>query len=833
MEAIDSGRLIPVSIEDEMKSSFLEYSMSVIVSRALPDVRDGLKPVHRRILYAMSKMGAVHNKPYSKSARTVGEVIGKYHPHGDVAVYDSLVRMAQNFSLRYPFIDGQGNFGSVDGDSPAAMRYTEARLSRIASEMLEDLDKETVDFVPNYDEKETEPTVLPGKIPNLLVNGSSGIAVGMATNIPPHNFTETINGVIHLIENPDCSIDDLMTHIPGPDFPTAGQIHGQAGIRSAYHTGRGLVTMRATAIIEPMGKGDRERIVISEIPYQVNKSRLVEKIAELTRDKRIVGISDIRDESDRRGMQVVVELKKDAIGQVVLNQLYKHTQMQDTFGVILLALVNGQPRLLTLKEMLSYFVDHRIEIVTRRTLYDLRKAGEREHVLLGYVTALDNLDAVIKLIRNATSPDTAKTELMVSFPLTEIQAKAILELRLQRLTGMERQKIENELAEIKKTIKELEYIRDHEEKKLSIIKEELILLKDKYGDARRTELLALESEVDIEDLIADEEMVVTVSTQGYIKRNPITVFRSQRRGGRGVRGLSMKEEDVVSKIFIASTHSHLLFFTTQGRVFRKKVYEIPEAGRTAKGKAMVNLIQLKPDEKVATVFPLKEFAEESYLVIATRKGYIKKSKLSLYSRIHVGGIIAIDLTKDDAVISAKVTDGKKRVLLSSKNGMSILFSESDLRPMGRVARGVRGVRLDKGDCVVAMAVFSKAPMEDEIIFTIKENGMGKLTAIEKYPEQKRGGKGVIDIKTDDGKVVSVRKVTPLDDLMIITTDGVVIRIKSSDISVIGRNTKGVRIISVGDSAKVASVGRFAEPKEPVDDETGMATEPDIAPGADD
>ena len=818
METKETNRLIPISIEDEMKSSFLEYSMSVIVSRALPDVRDGLKPVHRRILYAMSRLGNLHNKPYNKSARTVGDVMGKYHPHGDAAIYDALVRMAQDFSLRYPLIDGQGNFGNVDGDSAAAMRYTEARLSKLASEMLEDLDKETVNFAPNYDEKDIEPTVMPSKLPNLLINGSSGIAVGMATNIPPHNLGEIVKGLFLLIDNPECSIDDLMEVIPGPDFPTAGEIHGQAGIRAAYRTGRGLVIMRATAEIEPMGKGDREQIIVSEIPYQVNKSNLIRKIADLARDKKINGISDLRDESDRSGMRVVVELKRDAVGQVCLNQLFKHTQMQDTFGVILLALVDGQPKQLNLKEALQHFIDHRVTIISRRTLFDLKKAKEREHILEGYVKALDSLDDVITLIKESDNPDAAKTGLIARFGFSDLQAKAILEMRLQRLTGMEREKITAELVEIKKTILGLEYIRDNEDKKLSIIKEELSYLAETFGDERRTRLVPIESEVDIEDMIADEEMVVTISTQGYIKRNPTTLFRAQKRGGRGVQGHKMKAEDVASKLFIASTHSHLLFFTTKGRVLRKKVYEIPEAGRVAKGKAVVNLIQLRADEKVATVFPLRAFSEESFLVIATKKGYIKKTKLSAYSRIHTGGIIAVDIEEGDDVISAKVTNGKKRILLSTKNGYSILFHERDLRAMGRDTRGVRGIRLDEGDEVVAMAALEEKPDESEIIFTIKENGYGKLSPIDKYPEQRRGGKGVIDIKTEDGRVVSVKKVTSLDDLMIITSEGVLIRIKSSDISLIGRNTKGVRVIKVGESGKVASAGRFEDPVAPVDQE---------------
>ncbi len=810
MEPLDVKRLTPITIEDEMKSSFLEYSMSVIVSRALPDVRDGLKPVHRRILYAMHALGNQPTKAYKKSARTVGEVIAKYHPHGDTAVYDALARMAQDFSLRYPLVDGQGNFGSVDGDSPAAMRYTEARLQKIAAEILVDLDKDTVDFIPNYDESEREPVTLPGKVPNLMINGSGGIAVGMATNIPPHNLSEVTDGLIHLIDNPDCSINELMEFIPGPDFPTAGQIHGKAGIRSAYHTGRGLIIMRATSTIEPMDKGDRERIVITEIPYQVNKAKLIEKIAELVRDKRIVGISDIRDESDRRGMRVVVELKRDAIGQIVLNLLFKHTQLQDTFGVIMIALVEGRPKLLNLKEVLHYFIEHRREIITRRTLFELAKAKKREHLLLGYEKALDHLDEVISLIRTSDSPDSAKQRLIEKFEFTVTQAVAILELRLQRLTGMERNKILAELEEIRAIIKRLEEIRDTEEEKLKIIKADLLELKEKFGDDRRTELVPVESEVDIEDLIPDDDMVVTISTEGYIKRNPLAEYRAQKRGGRGVRGISMKNEDVALKLFIASNHTHLLFFTNKGRVFRKKVYEIPESSRTSQGKAIVNLIQLQPDEKVATVFPLKEFDEESFLIIATAKGFIKKTRLMAYARIHSGGIFAIDLAEGDSVISVKVTDGKKRILLSTQNGMAICFEEEGIRPLGRVSRGVHGVRLDGDDAVVAMAALTGDPEENEVILSVKENGYGKRTEIDKYPLQGRGGKGVIDIKTEGGKVVSVKKVAQGNEIMIITNDGVVIRMNVDDVPIIGRNTKGVKVINLNPGNIVVSVGRFAE-----------------------
>ncbi len=806
--------VVPVTIEDEMKSSFLEYSMSVIVSRALPDVRDGLKPVHRRILYAMNAMGAHHNKAYKKSARTVGDVIGKYHPHGDTAVYDALVRMAQDFSLRYPLVDGQGNFGSTE-DAPAAMRYTEARLSRICAEMLADLEKETVDFIPNYDDNETEPTVLPSKIPNLMVNGSGGIAVGMATNIPPHNIGEITEALIYLIENPDCSVFDLMEYVKGPDFPTAGEIHGSAGIRAAYATGRGQVVTRAATEVEPIGKGDRERIVVTELPYQVNKARMIEKIAELTKDKRVTGIADIRDESDRDGIRVVIELKRDAVAQVVLNHLYKHTQMQDTFGVQMIALVDGRPKQLTLKEMLYHFIEHRREIITRRTMFDLAKAEEREHILAGFIKALDSIDEVIKLIRGAASPEDAKTGLMKNFDFSERQAKAILELRLQRLTAMEQQKIIDEREEVLKTIEQLIYIRDHEEEKYRIIKEELTELKEKFSDGRRTQLIPVESEVDIEDLIAEEDMVVTISMSGYIKRNPINLYKAQKRGGKGVKGMQMKVEDVVNKLFIASTHANLLFFTDTGRVFRKKVYEIPEVSRVAKGKAVVNLVQLQPEEKVATVFPVGKFEEDRYLVIATRKGYIKKTKLDAFARVHAGGIIATALEEGDGVVSVKVTDGDQHILIATRHGMAARFHEKDIRAMGRTARGVRAIRLANDDSIIGMSALTAGEDNGDTMFTIKEDGYGKRSTLDKYPLHRRGGKGVIDIKCDkdSGGVVAIKRIRESEQLMIISESGVVIRINASDVSAIGRNTMGVRVINLGEGDKVVSVGRLEESDE--------------------
>ncbi|MDH5511338.1 MAG: DNA gyrase subunit A [Nitrospinota bacterium] len=815
MEEIHPG-IVPIDIEDEMKSSFLDYAMSVIVSRALPDARDGLKPVHRRILYAMSELGNVHNKPHKKSAQAVGEVMGKYHPHGDAAIYDTMVRMAQDFSMRYQLVDGQGNFGSVDGDPPAAMRYTEARLSRMSGELLADMDKETVRFIPNYDESLREPTVLPAKLPNLLVNGSGGIAVGMATNIPPHNLREVVNGVIYYIDNPDCAVMELMEHIKGPDFPTGAEIHGEAGIRSAYATGRGHVVMRANAVIEPMGKGDRERILITEIPYQVNKGRLIKSIDILAKEKKILGLGEIRDESSRKGMRIVIELKKDAPARVILNQLYKHTQMQDTFGVIMIALVEGRPRQLNLKEMIRHFVEHRRSVVTARTMFDLRKTREKEHVLAGYIIALDRLDEVIAFIRAAENPETAKIGLMEKFGLSEIQAKAILELRLQRLTAMERQKIAAEREELLNAIGKLEFIRDNEDEKFRIIKEEITGLAEQYGDDRRTVITPIESEVDIEDLIPEEDVAVTVSMSGYIKRNPVDEYRAQRRGGKGVMGMRMQSEDQVQNLFVASTHDTLLFFTSAGRVFSKKVYEIPSSGRVAMGKAVVNLLQLQPDERVATIFPLKEFSKDQFLVIATRLGYIKKTGLDLFSRINQGGIIAAELEEGDDVIAVSVSDGRRHVVINTGGGMAIRFKEEDIRPMGRTARGVRAIALGKDDTVVGMTEFDPEHDAEACLFTIKEDGNGKRSDLEKYPLQRRGGRGVMDIKCDEssGKVVGTLKVAPSDEVMTISQNGVVIRFSASDVSIIGRNTKGVRIMEMEKGDRVVSISSMEEQNPP-------------------
>ncbi|MBT5652247.1 MAG: DNA gyrase subunit A, partial [Nitrospina sp.] len=725
-----------INIDDEMKSSYLDYAMSVIIGRALPDVRDGLKPVHRRALFAMHETGNVSNKPYKKSARIVGDVMGKYHPHGDQAIYDTIVRMAQEFSLRYPLVDGQGNFGSIDGDSAAAMRYTEIRMEEITAELLRDLEKDTVQFIPNYDDSLEEPSVLPASFPNLLVNGSSGIAVGMATNIPPHNLSEVIDSAIYVIENPDCSVEDLIEIVPGPDFPTRGVILGRNGIRSAYRTGRGIIRVRGRAEIEPMEKGDRERIIINELPYQVNKAKLVEKIAELVRDKRLEGISDLRDESDRDGIRVVVELKKGVMGQVVLNSIYKNTQLQDTFGVILLALVNQQPRILNLKEFLHYFILFRKEVVTRRTEFDLKKAREKEHILEGLATALDNLDAVVQLIRNAEDPATARDGLMTEFGLSEIQAKAILEMRLQRLTGLERQKIIEDLEETRNRIKELLNILAHEEVKLNIIKEELTEIRNKYSNERRTEIVDTdEGDIDIEDLIADEDVVVVYTRSGYIKRQTVDNYRAQRRGGKGIRGMNLKEEDVVEKLFIASTLSHLLVFTSTGKIHWLRVFSIPDVSRIAKGKSIANLLRLQPGESIASILSVREFEEDKFVMIATERGIVKKTSLMAYSKPRQGGIIGLTIDEGDRVIGAELCDGESDILLATAKGFSIRFSEKEVRPIGRTGRGVRGIRLKKEDEVVGAEIVHPGNK----LLTVTSRGYGKRTQMEEYPVQGRGG----------------------------------------------------------------------------------------------
>ncbi len=799
---------LAVNIEDEMRKSYMDYAMSVIVGRALPDIRDGLKPVHRRILYAMQDLGNFWNKSYKKSARIVGDVIGKYHPHGDVAVYDSIVRMAQSFSLRYPLIDGQGNFGSQDGDPAAAMRYTEVRMSEIASELLADIDKETIDFVPNYDGTIGEPSILPAKTPNLLINGSSGIAVGMATNIPPHNIKEVIDGTTALIENPDLSMDELMKIIPGPDFPTAGFIYGREGIREAYRTGRGILQLRARTFIEKKARGEKECIIISEIPYQVNKSRLIERIAELVQEKKIEGISDLRDESDREGVRIVIELKRNEITKVVLNQLYQHTQMQITFGIIMLALVDNLPKILNLKELLNHFIDYRKVIILRRTAYELKKAEHRAHILEGLKIAISNLDKIIALIRSSANPGVAREGLMKKFKLSQIQAQAILDMRLQRLTALERDKIDEEYLEVGKFIKRLKQILDKEALVQEIIIEELTETRKKYGDERKTEITEKEAAINIEDLIIEEDMVVTITHNGYIKRNPISLYRSQRRGGKGVTGITTRQEDFVEDMFVASTHSYILFFTNTGKVFWQKIYEIPQAGRAAMGKAIVNLLHLSSEETIAAILPVREFEEEKYIVMATKKGLIKKTSLMAYSRPRAGGIIALGIDNGDELIAARVTDGNREIFLGSKKGKAIRFKEQAVRPMGRTARGVRGMMVGKDDEIIGMESIG----EGESILTITENGFGKRTNTSEYRIQGRGGLGIITIRTTarNGNVIGMKQVTNDDEVMFITNHGKIIRIKISGISVIGRNTQGVKLIGVEKDEKVVGIARLAE-----------------------
>ncbi len=807
-------KIIPVSLEEEMKSSYIDYSMSVIVARALPDVRDGLKPVHRRVLYGMHELGVAYNKPYKKSARIVGEVLGKYHPHGDTAVYDTMVRMVQDFSLRYPLVDGQGNFGSVDGDSPAAMRYTEARLARIADEMLRDLDKNTVNFAPNFDDSLEEPTVMPSYLPNLLVNGSSGIAVGMATNIPPHNLTEVVDGLVALIKNPELNSEKLMKYVTAPDFPTAGIIYGYAGVKEAYTTGRGRIVVRAKANIETL-KNNRENIVVTELPYQVNKANLIEKIAELVREGKITEISNIRDESDRDGMRMVVELKRDAQPAVVLNQLFKHTQMQTTFGVIMLALVNGTPKVLTLKEMMQHFIDHRMDVLVRRTKFELDAAEKRAHILEGYIIALDNIDAVIETIKKSRDVETAKANLMKKFKLSEIQAKAILDMRLQRLTGLERKKIEDEYKEVIKLIEKLKGILGSEEKRYLIIKDELLLLKEKYGDERRTEIIHDYEEFSLEDIIAEEDVVVTISHQGFIKRFPVSGYRKQGRGGKGVIGSGTKEDDFIEHMFIASTHHYILFFTEKGKCYWLKVFEIPEGGRASKGRSILNLLQKEKEDNITAFVAVKEFGETNYLIMATQQGTIKKTVLSAYGNVRKGGINAINLVDGDKLIEVKMTDGNNDIVIGTKNGFAIRFNEKDVRDMGRTATGVRGVRLSKGDIVVGLLVMKR---QDNIL-VVTENGYGKRSDINDYRITKRGGKGVITVKTSDkvGKMMAMMEVVDGDELVIITTQGMVIRQSVKEIRVMGRNTQGVRVIRLNEGDKIADIAKVV-PEE--DEEAG-------------
>lgn len=804
------SQIIPINIEDEMKESYLSYSMSVIIGRALPDVRDGLKPVHRRILFGMDEVGNQWNRPYKKSARIVGDVMGKYHPHGDAAIYDTLVRMAQDFSMRYTLVDGQGNFGSIDGDPPAAMRYTEVRLDRIATEMLDDLEKETVDFVPNYDGGEHEPVVLPSKIPNLLLNGSSGIAVGMSTNIPPHNLTELINAVVAQAANPEITVDELMTHIPGPDFPTGGFITGRNPIREAYETGRGIIKLRAKARIEKQKKGDREVIIVNEIPYQVNKSRLIERIADLVKDEKIKGISDIRDESDRDGIRIVIDLKRGEIGEVILNQLYKHTPMDTSFGIIMLALVRNQPRVLSLKEVISHFLEHRKEVVTRRTQFELAKAEARLHILEGLKIALDHIDEVIALIRKSASPQVAKDGLMQKLGLSAIQAQAILDMRLQRLTALERDKILDERKELVATVKGLKEILDNDSLILGIVTDELADIKDRYGDVRKTEILDSSEEISIEDLIADEDMVVTISHEGYIKTTSLSVYRSQRRGGKGRTGMTTKDMDFIETLFIASQHNYVLFFSNYGKCYWLKVHEIPEAGPTARGKALVNLLNLAEGENIAAVLPVIEFNDDQSLIMATKNGVVKKTKLSAYSKPRVGGIIALNIRDDDELISAKLTSGHDEILISSHFGQAIRFKEEDVRDMGRTATGVRGIRLDDGDMVVSLEVIENSGAQ---ILTVTEKGYGKRTLVSEYRITGRGGKGVITIKTTgkNGRVVGTFQVTNDTQIMMITTQGgKVIRMNASEISIFGRGTQGVRLIGLAEDEKVAAVAKVVE-----------------------
>jgi len=796
-----------VNIEDEMKRSYLEYSMSVIVGRALPDVRDGLKPVHRRVLYAMYELKNFFNRAYKKSARVVGDVIGKYHPHGDTAVYDTIVRLAQGFSMRYPLVDGQGNFGSVDGDPPAAMRYTEVRMAQAAQDFLSDIEKETVDFVPTYDGSLLEPVVLPTRIPNLLVNGSAGIAVGMATNIPPHNLSEICEALTRLIDNPDIGIEGLMDAVPGPDFPTAGFICGKTGILEAYETGRGIIKMRARAFVEKVGH-NRERIIVSEIPYQVNKGKLLEKLGEQVRDKKIEGISEIRDESDRDGMRIVIEVKRDGVALVILNRLYKFTQLETSFGIIFLAIVNGRPQVLSLKEILKHFISYRREIVVRRTIYELRKAEARAHILEGLKKALEFLDDVIELIRSSSDGKEAKTRLMSDFGFSDIQAQAILDMRLQRLTGLEREKINAEYQDLIKDIERLKAILESPAMVLQIIGDEVAEVKALYGDERRTEILEDVDDINMEDLIAEEDMVVTISHQGYIKRNPISLYRAQRRGGKGLTGARPKEEDFVEHLFVASSHDYFLFFTNQGRVYWKKVHEIPEAGRMSKGKAIVNLLDLKKGERVATILPVRDYEEGKYVVMATKEGLVKKTELTAYSHPRSVGTIGVRIREGDELIAARVSTGDQDIFLTTREGKSIRFKESELREMGRVATGNIGIRMAPGNAVVGMETIQ----EGDTILTVTENGYGKRTRTDEYPTQGRGGKGVLTIKTSErnGPVVYSYQVTDQDQLMIITGHGKIIRLRAADISVIGRNTQGVKLIDLGEGEKVVGVAKVME-----------------------
>ena len=804
---------LPRDIVDEMKESYLNYSMSVIVSRALPDVRDGLKPVHRRILYGMSELGSGWNRPYKKSARIVGDVLGKYHPHGDSSVYDALVRMAQNFSLRYELVDGQGNFGSIDGDNAAAMRYTESRMTKLSSEMLKDLEKDTVDWGVNFDETLKEPTVLPSQVPTLLINGSEGIAVGMATKIPPHNLTEIIGALVALIENPEIKIDGLMEHVKGPDFPTAGLIMGVDGLKKAYETGRGKIKMRARAHIESAQNG-KNSVVITEVTYQTNKSNLVEKIADLVRDKKIAGITDLRDESDKDGIRVVIETKRDAVPEVILNQLYKHTQLQDTFGIILLALVNGIPKIMSLKEILNHFIDFRHEIVVRRTTFELKEAEARAHLLEGLKVALDNIDEVIKIIRGSKNPTQAKEGLMNSFNLSEIQAQAILDMRLQKLTSLEVEKVVSEYKEVIKIIAHLKGILESKKQRMDIIKDELLNIQDQYGDERLTEVVPVDSNFSMEDMIAEEEVVLTITHKGYIKRTAANTYRTQRRGGRGVQGAMSKEEDFVEHLFIANTHNYMLFFTDKGKCYWLKVYDIPQGGRAARGRAIVNLIGCEPNEKVEAFVSVKEFDDEHYIVMATEKGIVKKTVLSAYGKPRKGGIYAIEIRDGDKLIEARISNGEHDILLGTSEGKSIRFSENDIRPSGRKTMGVKGIKLgSEKDRLVGMLVVRR----EGTVLVATEKGMGKRTDVIQYRTQTRGGKGVMTMRCTDktGKMVNIMEVVDSDDLIIITDSGVLMRQPVAAIRTIGRVTQGVKLVKLDDGASISSITRVISDEDPV------------------
>lgn len=845
--------IIPVNLEDEMRQSYLDYAMSVIVGRALPDVRDGLKPVHRRVLYAMSELGNDWNKPYKKSARVVGDVIGKYHPHGDTAVYDTIVRMAQYFSMRYMLVDGQGNFGSIDGDSPAAMRYTEVRMARIAHELLADIDKETVDFIANYDGSESEPSVFPARIPNLLINGSSGIAVGMATNIPPHNMTEVINGTLAMLENPDITLPEIMEHIPGPDFPTYGIINGARGIREAYETGRGRIYVRAKATVEHNDKTDKDSIIVTELPYQVNKARLLEKIAELVKDKKIEGITELRDESDKDGMRMVIELRRGEPGDVMLNQLYKQTQLQSVFGINMVALIDGQPKLLTLREILDAFIRHRREVVTRRTLFDLRKARDRAHILEGLAVALANIDPVINLIKAAPNPPAAKEQLIEQvwkpgsvvemleragaeaskpeeleekyglhedgYHLSPAQAQAILDLRLHRLTGLEQEKIIAEYKEILGKIQEFLEILESPDRLREVIRDELIEVRDQYDDERRTQIMIDYSEMTVEDLISDEDVVVTLSHAGYAKAQPLSDYAAQRRGGKGKSATAMKDEDFIDKLFVASMHDTVLFFTSVGKVYWKRVYELPVASRGSRGRPIVNLLPLVEGERVSAVLTVREYTEDQFIFFATRNGVVKKTPLTDFSRPRSNGIIAIDLRVDDELINVALTDGSRDIMLTSSNGRTMRFLESDVRSMGRGAAGVRGIRIEAEDTLVSLIV-----VDDGDILTATEKGYGKRTAAEDYPRKKRGGMGVIDIKTNDrnGQVIGAVQVAEDDEVMLITSGGTLIRTAVEGISVVGRNTQGVRLIRIREDERLVEMERVATTDEEVDEDSSDA-----------